>query len=202
MYHLRTLFIALWIIINPLSAQDLRIVEVETPIYKITYSQEYQQPISAQYKVICLPTARKYPRGGLDFMRVDSIKTSTPSDYADNVWDKGHLVPANTFACREDWLKLTFSYVNCALQHENLNRGAWADLESFERDLAMLYEDVEVDIQIFFSEEWTTNSDPARIPASFVKSISWTEGEEHRTISFDFPNKNTKGKSFWYYLIN
>ena len=66
----------------------------------------------------------------------------------------------------------------------------------------MLHEDVEVDIQVFFSEEWTTNSDPARIPASFVKSISWTEGEEHRTISFDFPNKNTKGKSFWYYLIN
>ena len=202
MNHLRTLLIALWIFINPLSAQDLDIVEVQTPIYKVTYSQLYQQPILVEYTVICLPTSRPFPRGGIDFTRNDSIKTSTGSDYADNIWDKGHMAPANTFACREDWLKLTFSYLNCALQHQNLNRGAWATLEAFERDLAMLYEDVEVRIEVYFSEDWTENSDPARIPASFVKSITWTEDNKQRTISFDFPNKSTGGKSFWHYLID
>lgn len=203
MNHFRNIFIALWIIVNPLSAQDLNIVEIETPIYSVTYSQLYQQPISVEYTVICVPTAKSFPRGGIDFKRYPDVKTSTGSDYADNIWDKGHMAPANTFACREDWLKLTFSYVNCALQHQNLNRGAWADLEAFERDLAMIYDDVKVSIEIYFSEDWTENSDPARIPASFVKSISWIEDEgTHRTISFDFPNDNTRGKSFWNFLID
>ena len=157
MNHFRNIFIALWIIVNPLSAQDLNIVEIETPIYSVTYSQLYQQPISVEYTVICVPTAKSFPRGGIDFKRYPDVKTSTGSDYADNIWDKGHMAPANTFACREDWLKLTFSYVNCALQHQNLNRGAWADLEAFERDLAMIYDDVKVSIEIYFSEDWTEN---------------------------------------------
>ena len=103
---------------------------------------------------------------------------------------------------KEEWLETTFTYVNCALQHQNLNRGAWAELEAFERDLAAIYDDVEVDIMIFFSEEWTTNSDPARIPSSFIKTISWVEdGGNHKSISFDFPNENTQGKSFWAFKL-
>ena len=98
-------------------------------------------------------------------------------------------------------LRETFSYANCALQHQGLNRGAWAQLERFERNLAGLYDDIEVRIELFFSDRWTTNSDPARIPSSFVKSISWKEDGKERTLSFDFPNEDTTGRSFWEFLI-
>ena len=97
---------------------------------------------------------------------------------------------------------MTFSYLNCALQHEGLNRGPWARLEAFERDLRGLYDEVNVHIEIYFSDEWTDNSDPARIPSSFVKTITWIEDNgKEKSISFDFPNKNPKGKSFWYFQI-
>ena len=186
-----------------LSAQDLKIVDITTPIYSIKYSQVYQQPILVEYTVICKPTAKSYSRSGISFTGVSGVKTSNSDDYKNNVWDKGHMVPANTFDCREDWLKSTFSYANCALQHENLNRGAWAELEAFERDLSMVYDDIDVSIEIYFSDQWTSNSDPARIPANFVKSITWREKDgTKKTITFDFPNTDTNGKSFWSFLLD
>lgn len=186
-----------------LGAQDLRIVDITTPIYSIKYSQLYQQPVLVEYDIICKSVAKSYSRTGLSFASVKGVTTSNDDDYKNNVWDKGHMVPASTFDCREDWLKSTFSYANCALQHENLNRGAWADLEAFERDLSMLYDDIHVSVEIYFSNKWTTNSDPARIPSNFVKSITWREknGNE-KTISFDFPNADTNGKSFWSFLLD
>ena len=205
MYHYRTIFAAICIFFSTLiSAQqdELQIVEVRTDIYEITYSQTYQQPLTIKYTVICDATSTSYSRHGMGFEKVDGIKTSSSSDYVDNIWDKGHMAPANTFSCKEEWLETTFTYVNCALQHQNLNRGAWAALEGFERDLAAVYDDIEVDIMIYFSEEWTTNSDPARIPSNFIKTLSWIEdGGNHRSISFDFPNENTKGKSFWAFKL-
>lgn len=205
MYHYKTIFAAVCVFFSTLlyaQQDELRVVEVRTDIYEITYSQAYQQPLTIKYTVICDATSPSYSRHGMRFTKVDGIKTSSSSDYVDNIWDKGHMAPANTFSCKEEWLETTFTYVNCALQHQNLNRGAWAELEAFERDLAAIYDDVEVDIMIFFSEEWTTNSDPARIPSSFIKTISWVEdGGNHKSISFDFPNENTQGKSFWAFKL-
>lgn len=205
MYHYRTILVTLCIFVNTLlSAQqdDLRLVNVKTDIYEITYSQTYQQPINIAYSVTCSSTDVTYSRTGLSFKRVDSIKTSTPSDYRDNVWDKGHMVPAAAFSCKEDWLKSTFSYVNCALQHQNLNRGAWATLEQFERDLATIYGPINVKIDVEFSDQWTTNSDPARIPSKFIKTITWDSDGQTKTIMFNFPNNDTEGRTFWAFKLN
>lgn len=186
-----------------LSAQNLKIVDITTPIYSIKYSQTYQQPVLVEYDIVCRPVEKSYSRSGINFVGVKGIITSNDEDYKDNIWDKGHMIPASTFDCREDWLKSTFSYANCALQHENLNRGAWADLEAFERDLSMIYEDVHVSIEILFSDKWTSNIDPARIPSTFVKSITWRENSGiEKTITFYFPNADTGGKSFWSFLLN
>jgi len=204
MYHYKTIFAAICIFFSTLlhaQQDELQIVEVRTDIYEITYSQAYQQPLTVSYTIFCKPESPVYDRRGIRFKSVDGLKTSSSSDYSDNVWDKGHMAPANTFACTEEWLNETFSYANCALQHQGLNRGAWATLERFERNLAGLYDEVHVDIMIFFSNRWTNNSDPARIPSSFVKSITWTENGKERTISFDFPNKDTTGKSFWAFKL-
>ena len=54
-------------------------------------------------------------------------------------------------------VKATFSYLNCALQHEGLNRGPWKELEAAERVLAMFY-DVDVTIEVIF------DSNPERVP--------------------------------------
>ena len=176
--------------------------EIKTDIYTSIFNEEYQQPLVVEYTIFCRPESPTYDRDGISFKAYPGLNGSSSSDYSGNVYDKGHMAPANTFACKEEWLRETFSYANCALQHQGLNRGAWAALERFERNLSGIYDDIEVRIELFFSDKWTTNSDPARIPASFVKSITWTEDGKERTLSFDFPNEDTTGRSFWEFLID
>lgn len=182
-------------------ATHAQIKEIKTDIYTSIYNEEYQQPTVVEYTIFCKPDSPTYERGGISFKAHPGLNGSSNSDYIDNVYDKGHMAPANTFACKEEWLRETFSYANCALQHEGLNRGAWAQLERFERNLAGVYDDVHVRIEIYFSDKWTANSDPARIPANFVKSITWSESDKERTLLFDFPNQDTKGKSFWSFQV-
>ena len=175
--------------------------EIKTDIYTSIFNEEYQQPMVVEYTIFCEPSSPTYDRDGISFKAYPGLSGSSSSDYTANVYDKGHMAPANTFACSEKWLRETFSYANCALQHQGLNRGAWAALERFERNLSGIYDDIEVRIELFFSDEWTTNSDPARIPASFVKSITWKEDGKETTLSFDFPNEDTTGRSFWEFQI-
>lgn len=178
-----------------------QIKEIKTDIYTAIYNEEYQQPLVVEYTIFCKPDLHTYERAGISFKAYPGLNGSSNSDYTNNVYDKGHLAPASTFACSEEWLEETFSYANCALQHQGLNRGTWAALERFERNLAGVYDDIQVRVDVFFSNKWTTNSDPARIPSSFVKSITWTEDGKERTISFDFPNEDTSGRSFWEFQI-
>ena len=177
------------------------VVEVKTDIYEVLYNVKYQQPILLKYEIFCKPDSPTYERDGISFKAYPGLAGSSSSDYKDNVYDKGHMAPANTFACTEKWLKETFSYANCALQHQGLNRGTWAALERFERNLAGVYQGITVHIEIYFSDKWTTNSDPARIPSNFVKVITWNQNGKEKSISFDFPNEDTTGKSFWQFQI-
>jgi endonuclease G len=57
-------------------------------------------------------------------------------DYLNNVYDRGHLAPAADFNCDLATLRKTFTYLNCALQYDELNRGVWRLLEEHERVLA------------------------------------------------------------------
>lgn len=162
---------------------------VETPIYIVHYSYTKQQPLELEYIVRC--THGGVERSG-DFWLDDRFTTSDGYDYRDNVWDKGHLAPAASFNCTEEMLRLTFSYLNCALQHESLNRGTWARLEKFERDLAKFYE-VRVNIRVDFNEDCEVLETGATVPSGFWKTIEWDGKEE----MFYFPNEDPEGKD-WY----
>jgi DNA/RNA endonuclease G (NUC1) len=47
-----------------------------------------------------------------------------------------YLAPAADFNCDLATLRKTFTYLNCALQYDELNRGVWRLLEEHERVLA------------------------------------------------------------------
>ena len=86
----------------------------------INYSETLEGPRSVRYKVLC-PTGTA-SRSGMDFYTEKAIKTSDNKDYEANEWDKGHMAPAADFNCNTTMLRQTFSYLNCALQHQDLNR--------------------------------------------------------------------------------
>ena len=147
-------------------------VLVKSPIFKVMYSETLQQPKWIEYRVAC--GEGDFSRKGLDFYVCDSVKTSDGGDYEGNVWDKGHLAPAADFNCNKDYLKMTFSYLNCVLQHEKLNRGAWRLLEAYERDLAKKYS-VDVKIKMVYSKKSMVLKSGATVPDGFYKTIRYNK---------------------------
>ncbi len=162
---------------------DLReTVKVETPIYTVWYSETKEQPVSLVYKSSNRP--KNVDRGSMNFYKESDYHTSDNADYYRNVWDKGHLAPAATFSDSQTNLKLTFSYLNCALQNQYLNRGEWRMLEEAERK----WDDEEeliVTINIQFSDSILPTG--ANLPSSFTKCIEFTSSNETRC--YTFPNE-------------
>jgi len=170
---------------------------ITTDIFTVEYSEVYQQPLNISYKVEC--TGGDVSRLGMSFKNYPGVITSDDADYVDNVWDKGHLAPAADFNCSEDMLKGTFTYLNCALQHEGLNRGPWKELERFERDLAKVYAFVTVEIKVHFEDNpkyWLKTG--ALVPVGFSKTII-CDGE---WFEFYFPNKDVAGHDWSEFKTN
>lgn len=171
---------------------------IETDIFTVVYSEPYQQPLKVDYWVQC--PMGDADRGGMDFFKVDGVITSDNNDYKDNVWDKGHIAPAADFNCDKETLKKTFSYLNCALQHEGLNRGPWKELERFERDLAKVYypERINVVVEILFEEEEEWLPTGALVPTSFKKTIITPQNQ----WEFVFPNTDVAGRDWMDFRTN
>ena len=178
-------------------AQDLKIKKIESDIFSLTYSENYQQPLELSYTVQC-PTGTA-SRKGLDFYTCDSVITSDNQDYVNNIYDKGHLAPAAAFNCDRETLKKTFTYLNCALQHQSLNRGPWKELERFERDLAKVYAFISITIICRFEDKpqnWLPTG--ALVPVGFTKII-WCDGEK---FEFYFPNADVAGQDWITFQTN
>jgi endonuclease G len=143
-------------------------VLVNSDIFTILYSEKFEQPIWIKYNVKC-PSGTA-SRTGMDFYANDSIHTSDNADYVNNDWDKGHLAPAASFNCTREMLYKTFTYLNCSLQNQYLNRGVWRLLEARERELAKIY-NVSVFIRVEFST--LTLRTGARLPLSYHKQIAY-----------------------------
>ena len=163
-------------------------ITVQTPIFTVKYSETKEQPISLTYKSSNRP--KNVDRGSMNFYTDDEIHTSDNADYYRNVWDKGHLAPAATFSDSMENLRMTFSYLNCALQNQYLNRGEWRLLEEQERK----WDDVQeliITVDIEFSDSILPSG--ATIPSKFIKHIKFTSDDEYKCYSFP----NEKPENDW-----
>ena len=171
-----------------LAAQQL----VQTDIFEVCYSTNKQQPLWLSYEVEC-PTGG-FSRKGLNFKKDVSFTgvTSDNADYYKNVWDKGHLAPAADFNCDYEKLRATFTYLNCALQHEKLNRGPWKNLEKYERKLSKKYT-VQVKVVMEFDANSLLLETGALVPSYFIKILSYND----IVRVFRFPNNISTYKQSW-----
>ena len=189
--------ILLLLLPNLVLGQKLReAVKIKTPIYEVVYNEKLEQPTKIQYTVQC-PNGTA-SRAGMDFYTNDSIKTSDADDYVNNVYDKGHLAPAADFKCTKEILYQTFSYLNCALQNQYLNRGVWRMLEEHERELART-ENVTVTITLVFDKNSIVLPTGATVPNGFYKTI-YSE-KTKKTIKYYFANENPTKPKYTDYLI-
>jgi len=160
-------------------------VSIYSPIFHIVYNEKFQQPMLIEYTVNCVNGTAS--RAGMDFYKVDSVITSDAADYANNVYDKGHMAPAADFNCSPITLKQTFSYLNCALQDQYLNRGPWKLLEEHERVLAKQYGPIEVTIVLEFTPPLKVLPTGATVPTAFRKLIYIPKTQ--KSIEYYFKNE-------------
>jgi endonuclease G len=194
--NLLLLFFGILLITQQTFAQRAK-VTFRNELFTGVYSEVFQQPLWITYKVLC-PNGTA-SREGMDFYVNDSIKTSDDQDYANNEYDKGHIAPAADFNCDKKMLFETFSYLNCALQQENLNRGVWRFLEIHERDLAKSNSNVTVRVELIFSPNSKKLPTGATVPDGFIKIISINNKIVEK---YYFPNvAPDKGKKYLDYSV-
>jgi len=160
-------------------AQDT--IRVKNQIFEVLYSQKLEQPLWIKYRDINRPT--NVNRGSMDFYKEPNIKTSDADDYVKNIYDKGHLAPAAAFSDNVENLKQTFTYLNCAMQDQYLNRGEWKRLEEQERK----WDDVEsltVIIKVFFDNPAKRVPTHAAIPSHFEKHIYFEKSKKWKCFVF------------------
>ena len=165
-----------------------------TPYFEIVYSEVLEQPKWVHYRVAC-PNGNA-DRSGMDFYKEVGIKTSDKNDYVANEWDKGHMAPAADFNCDRDMLYKTFTYLNCSLQQENLNRTTWRLLEARERELAKT-QPVTVEIRCVFTPKSVVLPTGATIPDGYYKTIKYGKTVE----KYYFKNKKPLSTDFTKYKI-
>ena len=170
-------------------------IYVKTDIYEVMYSEKLEQPLWVKYTVACIDG--KASRKGMDFYTDKTIHTSDAKDYAFNVYDKGHCAPAADFNCNREMLLKTFSYLNCTLQNERLNRVHWRLLEDYERTLAITEGPVYVEIRMVFDKNPRRVDAGAAIPTAFYKIIK----TRNKKVTFFFKNEPPTKPTFADYQI-
>ena len=156
---------------------------VSTSIFEISYNEIYEQPNWVKYTVRDI--VKNADRDGMNFYTVDSIYTSDNDDYYSNRWDRGHMAPAGSFNDSYENLYSTFTYLNVALQYDDLNRGAWVDLEEQVRNWADEYGDIDIEIYLEFDANHIILESEAHVPSAFYKYVSFPDGSKK---CYYFPN--------------
>jgi len=164
-------------------------VYVETSIFKVWYNEVYEQPTKLVYTSTNRP--KNADRGSMDFWVPEGVHTSDKHDYYRNIYDKGHLAPAATYSDSKENLKATFSYLNCALQDQYMNRGEWRLLEEKER----VWDDEQnltVTVELVWDDEHLILPTGGHVPSDMIKHIYFEKDGVWRC--FEFENiKPTKG---------
>ena len=170
------------------NAQDT--IRVKNQVFEVLYSQKLESPVWLKYRSINRPT--NVNRGSMDFYTEKNIHTSDAEDYAKNIYDKGHLAPAASFSDNMENLKQTFSYLNCMLQDQYMNRGEWRLLEEQERK----WDDIEnltIIIKVFFDNPVKRLPTKAAIPSYLQKHVYFEKQKKWKCYVF----LNEKPKFKW-----
>lgn len=170
---------------------------VDKKYYTVCYSEKHKNPVKVTYKLY--KPKSFVERGSMDFYHENGVLTATNADYVDNVYDKGHLAPAEAFSTTKEMLYSTFSYVNCAVQHYKLNRGVWKALENYERQLAQHDSIMVINIVTFNKKYPQQLKTGTYIPDTFEKIIINLRTNVKRR--FVFPNVEPAYKDYKQYEV-
>ena len=181
------------LLFNSFTIPNKDVVVLKNKVFEVEYSQKLKQPLMLKYESTNRPT--NVNRGSMDFYSEPKIITSGPEDYKNNEWAKGHLAPAATFSDNMENLKQTFSYLNCALQQQDLNRGEWRLLEEQER-VWDNKEPLTIKIELLFDKDSKVLTSGATVPSYLVKHIHFDKTVFCKCYKFQNAKPTNKWPSY------
>ncbi|KAJ1550699.1 nuclease, partial [Nowakowskiella sp. JEL0078] len=123
------------------------------------------------------------------------------SDYRDSGFDRGHLAPAADVTGGQDAMNETFLLSNISPQvASGFNRGYWASLEHFVRDLTNTFDEFSVvtgplylphqenDGKYYVKYQMLGNPPNTAVPTHFFKAILGKNGDDVTLGAFILPN--------------
>ena len=143
--------------------------------FAIGYSYKHKSPLWASYKLTKKLIDGNISRKGKNFVPDSDINLdlqASNSDYENNPYDKGHVVPAASINYTKNALDESFLYTNCFLQQEGLNRYGWSHIEQLVRDIISNSKEQEgyVITGAVYSDK-SARYEISSIPIGFYKSI-------------------------------
>lgn len=160
-------------------------------IYISTYSEILKNPVKVTYSLYKCSPNDSVNRGSQNFYSEKGVITASSKDFTGNSYDKGHLAPCESFSDTKEHMKLTFSYVNCAVQNYQLNRGLWNKLENKERKWSQT-DSLFVTIDVVFDKPVKKLPTGTAIPKEFIRTIKFTKAK--KVVKYKFPNTECKGE--------
>lgn len=169
--------------------------------YGVNYSYKTKTPIYVVERITKeeLITVVKRQNNFHEDFEIPEQYRSTLNDYSGGIWDRGHLAPAADFGYSKSAMSDSFLMSNMVPQNKNLNRGTWAYLESYVRDLAYSG-DVYVITGTIYGKSYKSIGNGVGIPDSIYKII--IQPKFTKIFAYKFPNQAIDLKNFNKYLVS
>ena len=165
--------------------------------YTIGYRADWRLSAWVAYRLSASNVLDKVcPRAASTFAKDPDIANgfSTPQDYANSGYDRGHLAPAADMAWSTNAMRESFYMSNMSPQAPMFNRGIWRSVEQWVRGAAVSETNVFVVTGPIVDDSDLTNligrSNKIVVPSAFYK-IVLDETPPMKMIAFVVPNKGS-----------
>lgn len=209
----------------PFKASPLPFVPAGFPIlekkgFTVQYDSRSKIPYWTQENIDKDSLGKRANRQEVSFRvdaNIDPLHQSVLKDYRHSRFDRGHMVPAANQRISKEALYDTFLLSNICPQTSQLNRGAWAYLENFIRNLVQKqgYDKVFVTTGPLFlpqkgedGKKYITyqviGENHVAVPTHFFKFIQASKGGAMEKSAYILPNTTTipKTKDFSSYEVS
>jgi endonuclease G len=163
--------------------------------YALSYNESREQ---ADWVMHLLPApkpgAKRFRRQN-NFREDPQVSTgsSSPDDYRNTGYDRGHLAPAADLSYDEEVLSESFYMSNMSPQRPGFNRGIWNSLENQVRDWAKENGNVWVITgPLFGKRPRKFGANQVHVPKAFYKIVFDFQEPELKMIGFILPNQVSK----------
>ena len=168
-----------------LSGHDDQVIQRE--FYHLSYNEHHEVANWVGYNL-----GHHHIRGCVersDAFRIDPLITtgsSSPADYANSGFDRGHLLPAGDMKFDKEAMRNTFFMSNMTPQPAKFNRGRWSMLETLARSWALKYQDLWIVTGPILKENLPQMGvqNKVSIPTDYFKVLMRKEGSSYKGIGF------------------